>query len=141
MSKFKKKLEKYNLTNILDNSEEYQYMSTHKSFSCDGSLGWKPRTDVFENNEELVVILELAYVEPEDIEIEYNEEFIAIRGYRNEKKFLPKSHFYKMEIDFGPFERIINLPFKVKIHSLEKIYEKGFFIVKIKKVASGENHG
>ncbi|MCK4980127.1 MAG: Hsp20/alpha crystallin family protein, partial [Candidatus Delongbacteria bacterium] len=106
MSKFKKKLEKYNLTNILDNSEEYQYMSTHKSFSCDGSLGWKPRTDVFENNEELVIILELAYVEPEDIEIEYNEEFIAIRGYRNEKKFLPKSHFYKMEIDFGPFERI-----------------------------------
>ena len=134
MSKFKKKLEKYNLTNILDNSEEYQYMSTHKSFSCDGSLGWKPRTDVFENNEELVIIMELSYVEPENIEIEHNEEFIAVRGYRNEAKFLPKSHFYKMEIDFGPFERIINLPFKVKVDSLENIYEKGFFIIKIKKM-------
>jgi len=134
MSKFKKKLEKYHLTNILDNSEEYQYMSNHKSFSCDGSLGWKPRTDVFENNKELVIIMELSYVDPELIEIENNEEYIAIRGYRNEAKFLPKSHFYKMEIDYGPFERIINFPFKVKISSLEKAYENGFFIVKIKKM-------
>ena len=134
MSKFKKKLEKYHLTNILDNSEEYQYMSNHKSFSCDGSLGWKPRTDVFENNEELVIILELSFVEPENIEIEYDEEFIVVRGYRNETEFLPKSHFYKMEIDFGPFEKIINLPFKVDFNSLEKIYEKGFFIIKIKKM-------
>ena len=133
MSKFKKKLEKYHLTNILDNSEEYQYMSNHKSFSCDGSLGWKPRTDVFENNKELIIIMELSYVEPEDIEVEYNEEFIVVRGYRNEAKFLPKSHFYKMEIDFGPFERIINLPFKVEFNCLEKIYEKGFYIIKIKK--------
>ena len=134
MSKFKKKLEKYHLTNILDNSEEYQYLSSHKSFSCDGSLGWKPRTDVFENNEELVVVLELAFVEPENIEIEYDEEFIVIRGCRNEDEFLTKSHFYKMEIDFGPFEKIINLPFKVDFNSLEKIYEKGFFIIKIKKM-------
>ena len=134
MSKFKKKLEKYHLTNILDNSEEYQYLSSHKSFSCDGSLGWKPRTDVFENNEELVVILELSFVEPENIEIEYDEEFIVVRGCRNEDEFLAKSHFYKMEIDFGPFEKIINLPFKVDFNSLEKIYEKGFFIIKIKKM-------
>ena len=134
MSKFKKKLEKYHLTNILDDSEEYQYMSSHKSFSCDGSLGWKPRTDVFENNEELVVILELSFVEPENIEIEYDDEFIVVRGCRNEDEFLAKSHFYKMEIDFGPFEKIINLPFKVDFNSLEKIYEKGFFIIKIKKM-------
>ena len=134
MSKFKKKLEKYHLTNILDNSEEYQYMGNHKSFSCDGSLGWKPRTDVFENNEELIIILELSFVEPENIEIEYNEEFIVVRGYRNEAEFLPKSHFYKMEIDFGPFEKIINLPFEVDFNSLEKVYEKGFFIIKIKKM-------
>lgn len=134
MSKFKKKLEKYHLTNILDNSEEYQYLSNHKSFSCDGSLGWKPRTDVYENNEELIIILELAFVEPKNIEIEYDEEFIIVRGCRNEAGFLPKSHFYKMEIDFGPFEKIINLPFKVDFNSLEKIYEKGFFIIKIKKM-------
>jgi len=134
MSKFKKKLEKYHLTNILDNSEEYQYMSNQKSFSCDGSLGWKPRTDVFENNEELIIILELSFVEPENLEIEYDDEFIAVRGCRNEAKFLPKSHFYKMEIDFGPFEKIINLPFKVDFNSLEKTYEKGFFIIKIKKM-------
>lgn len=133
MSKYKKKLEKYHLSNILDNSEEYQYMSNHKSFSCDGSLGWKPRTDVFENNEELIIIMELSYVDPEDIEVEYNEEYIAVRGYRNEAKFLPKSHFYKMEIDFGPFERIINLPFKVNFNCLEKIYEKGFYIIKMKR--------
>ena len=134
MSKFKRKLEKYHITNILDNSEEYQYMSNHKSFSCDGSLGWKPRTDVFENNEELVIIMELAYVESKNIEFEYNEEFIAVRGFRIETEFLPKSHFFKMEIDFGPFEKIINLPFGVDFNSLEKVYEKGFLIIKIKKM-------
>lgn len=138
MSKFKKKLEKYHLTGILDNSEEYQYMSNHKSFCCDGKVGWKPRTDMFENSTDLIIIMELSYVDHEDIEIEYDEEYIAVRGYRNETRFLPKSHFYKMEIDFGPFERIINLPMRVNISSLEKSYEKGFLIIKIKKSQTSE---
>ena len=134
MSKFKKKLEKYHITDILDNSDEYQYMSNHKSFSYDGTLGWKPRTDVFENDESLVIIMELSYVKYDEIEIEYGGEFIAVRGYRMETEFLPKSHFYKMEIDFGPFEKIINLPFRVDFNSLERVYENGFFIIKIKKL-------
>ena len=46
-----------------------------------------------ENNEELIIILELSFVEPENLEIEYDDEFIAVRGYRNEAKFLLKSHF------------------------------------------------
>jgi HSP20 family protein len=133
VDKLKKKLIKYNAESIIFESEQYHYFNSHKTFICDESVGWRPRVDVYELKGELVIIADVPYVDEESVEIEINAEFIVIKGLRDQIGCEKKRHYYKMEIDFGPFERVINLPVRIDTATVKKCYKKGFFIITAKK--------
>ncbi len=134
MDKFRKKMIKYNVDSIIHESEQYHYFNSHKTFICDESLGWRPRVDVYEIRDELYIVADIPYVDPETIETEMNDDHIMIKGVREQAGCDRKRHYYKMEIDFGPFERVINLPVKIDINSIKQCYRKGFYIISAKKI-------
>jgi HSP20 family protein len=136
MDKLRKKLIKYNLDSIIYESEQYHYFNNHKTFICDESLGWRPRVDVYEIKNDLYVVVDMPYVDPDNIEIVINEDYIVLKGIRDQIGIDKKRHYYKMEIDFGPFERVINLPEKIDVSSIKKCYKKGFYIITAKKSVS-----
>jgi len=136
MDKLRKKLIKYNLDSIIYESEQYHYFNNHKTFICDESLGWRPRVDVYEIKNELYIVVDMPYVEPDNIEIVINEEYIVLKGVRDQIGTDKKRHYYKMEIDFGPFERVINLPQKIDVSTIKQCYKKGFYIITAKKSVS-----
>lgn len=132
MDKLRKKLIKYNLDSIIYESEQYHYFNNHKTFICDESLGWRPRVDVYEIREELYIIVDMPYVDPENMEIIINGDYIVLKGVRDQIGTDKKRHYYKMEIDFGPFERVINLPERINVDSIKQTYKKGFLIITAK---------
>jgi len=132
MDKLRKKLIKYNLDSIIYESEQYHYFNNHKTFICDESLGWRPRVDVYEIKDELFIVVDMPYVEPENLEVVINEDYIVLKGIRDQIGTDKKRHYYKMEIDFGPFERVINLPEKIIVSSIKQSYKKGFLIITAK---------
>ena len=88
--------------------------------------------DVYEIRNELYIIVDMPYVDPKNMEIVINEDYIVLKGVRDQIGTDKKRHYYKMEIDFGPFERVINLPEKIIVQSIKQIYKKGFLIITAK---------
>ncbi len=73
---------------------------------------WHPATDVYETENELCIVCELAGVRKEDIHLHIEEAVITISGVRDEQRAGKKAVFHNLEISYGPFERNIHLPNK-----------------------------
>ena len=65
---------------------------------------WKPRTDVYETDAELIVHMDIAGMRAEDFSVELNDGILKISGERIARQ-QGKRHYHSMEVQIGPFER------------------------------------
>lgn len=94
---------------------------------------WKPATDLYETDEEYVVRMDLAGIKREDVSIAYNGRVLAVRGVRREGLPHLRRNYHKMEIDFGPFERRIELPGPIDQAGIKATYRDGFLEIRFRK--------
>ncbi len=94
---------------------------------------WHPPTDVFETDEEFTVVMDIAYVRQEDIQLTYEGGVLTVSGIRREFQVSGKRHYHKMEIDFGPFERKIKINARIMDSSIKACYDNGFLVIRLKK--------
>lgn len=94
---------------------------------------WKPPTDMFETEKEIVVIMDMAGITTRDISLKLDSNILYLRGIRREIPGVGKRKYYKMEIDFGPFERRIELPSPVDPDSVTARYFQGFLEIILPK--------
>lgn len=80
------------------------------------STAWAPNTDVYDGPNGLVVKMELAGVACSEVDIQLTDRALIVRGLRSD----PYSgetgagyRFRQMEIEYGPFQRVIPLPYPV----------------------------
>jgi HSP20 family protein len=92
---------------------------------------WRPLTDVYESESELVVRMEIPGVEAEDLKVTLEDHMLIIRGIRRDPTPRGKKHFHKMEIILGPFERNIEIPADFNIGPTEACYANGFLTVRM----------
>jgi HSP20 family protein len=91
-------------------------------------------TDVFETDEDIVVIVEVAGIEDADLNLTLEKGFLIIRGFRREIHGLfKKRQYYTMEIDYGPFERIIRLPDYAYESDVQAQMKNGLLVITVKK--------
>ncbi|HYT62519.1 MAG: hypothetical protein DMD48_01585 [Gemmatimonadetes bacterium] len=94
---------------------------------------WKPRTDVFETDEELIVHMDIAGMRAEDFSVELDEGILKISGERTAMRQQGKRHYHSMEVQIGPFERRFRLPVIVDPASIRATYEQGFLEIRLAK--------
>lgn len=71
---------------------------------------WHPKCDVFQTDQEWVIVIELAGVNKEEVSISLTEEYLRVSGNRSFTNPPNTSSFYSMEIETGRFERRIFFP-------------------------------
>lgn len=96
---------------------------------------WRPLTDVYETDRELVIRMDVAGMDARDFDLTLRGRVLTIRGVRRDPTPTTKKHFHKMEISLGPFERNIEIPSRLQISSLEAHYDNGYLLVRIAKGA------
>ena len=99
-------------------------------------LCWKPPTDVYETENDYVVIIELAQMKPEEVSITFQDGVLLIRGIRKAVPPAERRRYHKMEINYGPFERKISVSDEVDIESLSASYRDGFLEIQLPKKSS-----
>src|SRR5258706_2170320 len=64
---------------------------------------WTPNTDVYEKDDVMVVKMEIAGIEKDDLEITLNDRMLIVRGYRRDqcRQSPQRCAFRQMEIDYG----------------------------------------
>ena len=95
--------------------------------------GWKPMTDVYETEDEFVVVMDIAGIAVDDITANLKDRILILRGIRREHNLDPKRKYHKMEVDFGPFERRIELPCPVDSEGVKTRYTRGFLEIRLPK--------
>jgi len=92
---------------------------------------WVPNTDVYGTDEGLVIKVELAGMRREDLELTVDGSALHIRGQRPDGCRAPNCKFIVMEINYGPFENVIELPEGYNLSKAAASYQNGFLRVDV----------
>lgn len=109
------------------------YAQRGGSVPAEGDLCWRPATDAYETQETFVVQMDLAGMDPAQIEVLCDENSLLVRGIRKEDSGEGKKHYHKMEISVGPFARRVPITVEVDTTSARARYQNGFLYVTFRK--------
>ncbi len=102
---------------------------------------WVPATDVYETDEEIVIVVDLAGVKKEEIEILVDHDKVTIRGERRRTvRAGGRTSYYQLEIPTGPFEREIKLPVPVDASETRAYYEDGLLEIVLPKAREARTY-
>jgi len=99
----------------------------------DGSAraSWVPNTDVYATENGVVVKVELAGMRSEHLEITVEGCRLRISGTRPDGCRAPKCSFLAMEINYGPFESVLELPPGYDLSQAKAAYLNGFLRIDV----------
>jgi HSP20 family protein len=94
--------------------------------------GFRPPVDVYfpEDPPTITVVVELAGVDPSEVEVAVADGTLVLRGKR--RRGPRDGRVYRhMEIDYGPFERRVPLPEAVDSEAAQADYEHGMLSIRL----------
>ena len=92
---------------------------------------WIPNTDVYATDTGLVIKVELAGMKSENLEITVEGHRLRISGSRPDVCRAHKCNFLVMEISYGPFESVLELPPDYDLSLAKAIYVNGFLRIAV----------
>src|SRR5438445_13466665 len=104
------------------------------------SAHWVPNTDVYATDGGLVVKVELAGMRSEHLEITVECNRLRISGTRPDGCRAPKCSFLLMEINYGPFETVLELPQGYDLSLAKAAYLNGFLRIDVPLVQRTAAH-
>ncbi|OAG27331.1 Hsp20/alpha crystallin family protein [Thermodesulfatator autotrophicus] len=112
--------------------QKFTYLAEMFFYSClPRQESWFPPVDIFEVPQAVVVMVNCPGADRDLFEIRLDGNFLYVRGYRN----LPikQGRVYQLEGEYGPFERLIRLPFVVTAEGAEAAFEDGLLKIILPK--------
>ena len=100
---------------------------------------WVPNTDVYMTEEGLVIKVELAGMRSDDLEITVEGNRLRICGQRPDGCRTAKVSFLVMEINYGPFESVIELPPGYDLRQAKAAYLNGFLRIDVPLMGRAES--
>lgn len=111
----------------------FRHMPRWKKPSAIFEKAWKPLCDVYECPEHFTVVMELAGVEEDQVEVTLHGRTLTIRGQRRPIRPPGVQNTYLLEINYGEFERTLELPVDVDPDNTHAVYRKGFLEIHLPK--------
>lgn len=92
-----------------------------------GRASFRPHADVYYDNRDntVVVKLELAGIDPQNISLEVSDNLLRVSGTRVDQRH-PHAVYQQMEITYGRFERAVMLPPGVDAAKASADYSDGY---------------
>jgi HSP20 family protein len=105
------------------------------------TAGWTPSLDMFETDDAVVVVLDLAGVDAEQTEVQAEPHRLTIRGVRKPRP-ASNEHFayHTLEIPYGRFERVVRLPPGLDTDAAQANYRDGLLQITLPKSRPHEVH-
>jgi HSP20 family protein len=94
---------------------------------------WAPAVDIFETDKNMVFKVELAGVDPNDVEIRVEGNTLYLRGQRKADKDAKDQKYHQVERFFGSFARSFTLPRSVDGGQVAAEYHDGILTLTLPK--------
>ena len=92
-----------------------------------------PPVDIYENNDEFIIYMELPGVDPSKIDVVADQHAVTISGDRPAPSFDNTTCIHQLEIEHGEFQRTITLPTPIAPLATHSAYKKGYLKVTLPK--------
>lgn len=96
-----------------------------------GKAHWVPNTDVYVTEAGMVIKVELAGMRSEHLQITVDGNQLRISGERPDGCRAAKCSFLVMEINYGAFESVLELPAGYDLSQAKASYQNGFLRVDV----------
>lgn len=103
------------------------------------SLTWSPAVNIYETDNALLVLAEVAGVEQENIHVKYEPNRLLVWGQRRQPDLESIRAVHRMEIQMGAFAFIVDLPGSVGADEAEANLENGFLQIRLPKRSAAES--
>ena len=94
---------------------------------------WAPRVDLAETEEAYHLYLDLPGLSKDDVEINFHDGALTVRGERKTEKQGEKQNFVRLERTFGHFYRSFTLPKTADAERIEASYQDGVLSIRVPK--------
>lgn len=96
-------------------------------------LSWSPDVNIYETDDSLLVLAEVAGVMPEEIHVKYEGNRLLVWGQR--RQLVPENirAVHRMEIQLGAFAFVVELPGSVSVEGAEASLEAGILVIRLPK--------
>ncbi len=91
---------------------------------------WHPPTDVYEQGENLVVLVEVAGMQDSDFNVVLHGQRLMISGIRRRAP-APDAAYHQLEVPYGEFRTEVELPWAVSRDQVTASYRDGFLRVEL----------
>ncbi|WP_028583315.1 Hsp20/alpha crystallin family protein [Desulfogranum mediterraneum] len=100
---------------------------------------WQPPVDIYEAENELYVYVDLAGVDPSQLQVTVDEQHLQISGKRQLPAQQSIACIHQLEIELGEFQRVVVLPSMVNVEAVDSTYTNGILVVTLpKRVKKGK---
>lgn len=93
-----------------------------------------PAINVYEKGNNVMVEAQLPGINADDVKIEVADDHVALSGERKEEKEEKEKNYYRKEVSYGSFSRVIPLPVKVNSDQAEATHENGMLKITLPKI-------
>lgn len=94
---------------------------------------WTPPVDIHETDHELVLKADVPDVKPEDIEVNFENGTLTLKGKREFEKKEEGKGYHRIERNYGTFVRAFSLPETIDPEKLTAGYKDGVLTISIGK--------
>src|SRR5438477_434275 len=121
-------------SNLRDDLNSFFELPFWSSFGRGGQLftGWSPALDLYQNNDNVVAVIELPGMRKEEIEISLHDGMLTISGERKEE-VAKDDNTARTERVLGKFRRSISLPTRVDANKVSATYKDGIVTLTLPK--------
>jgi HSP20 family protein len=102
------------------------------------SVGWTPAVDIYEDEEGLTLRFELAGVDPRDVDIQFENGTLTLKGERKLEKEEKRENYHRVERAYGSFTRSFSLPATVDAEKIRAESRNGVLSVTLPKKAEAK---
>ena len=95
---------------------------------------WQPAVNIYRLERQLEVCMDLAGINPQSVEVHVEPGRLTIRGHRpSPEPDHPHAHMriLAMEIDHGPFSRVVQIPEHVQLARVRTEYVDGMLWIRL----------
>jgi HSP20 family protein len=98
-----------------------------------GQASWMPPVDIYETEDAFVLEAELPGMTKDDVEIEFVENRLILRGAHRPKPEMKEEHYRRRERAYGRFERVFVLPALIDRDEVTAEFHHGVLTLQLPK--------
>ena len=102
------------------------------SWPAYSTVAWRPPTDIYETRDEIIVVIELAGVNEEDMTVTLFSDLLVVEG-RREQPVTEMSACHQLGIKYGDFRSEIAIQVPVDHDTVKADYKNGLLTIVLRK--------